>query len=66
MLFSEKYCEEIKNIFENNFITNFNNYLETNFENDEKNICPRYDINSVNDIFEILFLRLKEEPFFQL
>ena len=59
VFFSEKYCEEIKNIFENNFIRNFNSYLETNFQKDEKNICPRPDINiskiSFNNFVEQIF-----------
>ena len=45
VFFSEKYCEEIQNIFENNFIRNFNSYLEANFKNDNKNIEPKFDIN---------------------
>ena len=45
VLFSEKYCDEIKNIFENNFIRNFKSYLDTNFNNDRKNISRRHDLN---------------------
>ena len=51
VLFSEKYCDEIKNIFENNFIRNFKSYLDTNFNNDRKNISRRYDLNISKNTF---------------
>ena len=51
VLFSEKYCDEIKNIFENNFIRNFKSYLDTNFNNDRKNISRRHDLNISKNTF---------------
>ena len=51
VLFSEKYCDEIKNIFENNFIRNFKSYLDTNFNNDRKNISRRHDLNITKNTF---------------
>ena len=51
VLFGEKYCDEIKNIFENNFIRNFKSYLDTNFNNDRKNISRRHDLNITKNTF---------------
>ena len=59
VFFSEKYCQEIKHIFENNFIRNFNRYLEINFEDDRKNIGPRHDLN----ISKITFNKFVQQIF---
>ena len=61
VFFSEKYCQEIKHIFENNFIRNFNRYLEINFEDDRKNIGPRHDLN----ISKITFNKFVQQIFQQ-